>query len=868
MLIISNHLKSSQIISNHLKSSQIISNHLKSSQIISNHLKSSHLKRLSFFEIPIRPLLGVISTGIMFLLNVSLVFSQVNICNTPDLTPTEYGIYQQRAIEGQGFRSRNFSQTTQEVPVYFTVTRQSNGNNSTAPIADQAFINSMILNLNQNYVNAGLHFYQLGMINYIDNDVINGSSGIFGGASTSKYSSSSAALNFIIDNSATAFGTQPTDNPPNNYAILGKDRIIATPTLPTHEIGHVYGLLHTHGPTTIYNNPVGGPPSSQIDYPYGSFFPRELQIRPGDPNLSSKIFQTPNCDGDISPDKKGAGDLCCDTRPACANYQEFFPNYNSMNCPYSGTYLDYNNDPITPEVNNLMGYYNCPNSFTNCQLDRIAYYSSTQRKFDFNPNYAIDLNDFIEFEGTSNPLFSDKDMSRPIVVSVNWDFVGSNADFRSVTIGKTGQIQATLFQTQVKAEVKTFGNGSLISLPCDVPQPGCYINSDTYSYDDWIGANTSYEITSQDLVKISNHILWIKPLSSGYCMLAADANHGGTITNFDITELRRLLNGTYKALPAYTQPWRFVPEFIAADYATQFNTNPFNMTVNGSSLIGAPYTEPSYVYSNTGTNGKSGYDAVKIGNISCSLSQFEVDKLPRLTNIPSANLQSGRTYEMTIRASSGFSNITSFQLGFFIDYSKINITSIVSSDLTDINISESCGITRLADNEFRVVWYQENGNNGVTLTGNNKGLFKIRFTALENISDLSSVFRLSSDVLKSYFFTENGVGSKVDLVPVIQEGAQDHSDTNSEFKVSDNLQVSCIPNPFVHSFSLNIDSPKEEAQSVIISDFLGRICLTKRINVLRGKNTIILDDLGGVPSGALSIQVVGTTSKTIRVIKN
>ncbi|MFN7300130.1 MAG: hypothetical protein ACK5U7_01510, partial [Bacteroidota bacterium] len=77
-------------------------------------------------------------------------------------------------------------------------------------------------------------------------------------------------------------------------------------------------------------------------------------------------------------------------------------------------------------------------------------------------------------------------------------------------------------------------------------------------------------VNTWDLVLISRHILGLDPLSSPYKLIAADANKSGTVTTFDIVELRKLILGTYTALPN-NNSWRFV------DASQQFtnNDNPF-----------------------------------------------------------------------------------------------------------------------------------------------------------------------------------------------------------------------------------------------------------------------------------------------------
>ncbi|MCC7246518.1 MAG: T9SS type A sorting domain-containing protein [Saprospiraceae bacterium] len=65
-------------------------------------------------------------------------------------------------------------------------------------------------------------------------------------------------------------------------------------------------------------------------------------------------------------------------------------------------------------------------------------------------------------------------------------------------------------------------------------------------------------VTTYDLVLISKHILNIEPLNSPYKMIAADANRSGSVTTFDIVQLRKLLLGIYDTLPGNTS-WRFIP---------------------------------------------------------------------------------------------------------------------------------------------------------------------------------------------------------------------------------------------------------------------------------------------------------------------
>jgi hypothetical protein len=59
------------------------------------------------------------------------------------------------------------------------------------------------------------------------------------------------------------------------------------------------------------------------------------------------------------------------------------------------------------------------------------------------------------------------------------------------------------------------------------------------------------------MVNISQHILGIKPLTSLYQLVAADVNRSGSVTTFDIVEIRKLILGINDTFPLVPS-WRFV----------------------------------------------------------------------------------------------------------------------------------------------------------------------------------------------------------------------------------------------------------------------------------------------------------------------
>ncbi|MEM8909228.1 MAG: hypothetical protein AAGD05_15385, partial [Bacteroidota bacterium] len=80
-------------------------------------------------------------------------------------------------------------------------------------------------------------------------------------------------------------------------------------------------------------------------------------------------------------------------------------------------------------------------------------------------------------------------------------------------------------------------------------------------------------ISTYDLVLISKHLLGIELLDSPYKIIAADVNRSGTLTAFDLVELRKLILFINTTFPDNTS-WRFVE----ADYIFPDPTDPFATT--------------------------------------------------------------------------------------------------------------------------------------------------------------------------------------------------------------------------------------------------------------------------------------------------
>ncbi len=193
-------------------------------------------------------------------------------------------------------------------------------------------------------------------------------------------------------------------------------------------------------------------------------------------------------------------------------------------------------------------------------------------------------------------------------------------------------------------------------------------------------------LSTYDLLLISKHILGIEPLDNPYKMIAADANKSGSITTFDLVELRKLILNVYSELPNNTS-WRFVGE--------------------GFEFVG-----------------------IKIGDVDCTATLNGVPPPPpdypdAFLAMPDTLLLAGQVYEIPIyMAENGLWQGYQFALDF--DPQKLKAIGIV-----DNQWSQSSNWNLLDPGSLTTSWAQ--GNAPVAF-GLNTPIATIRFRALSNVS--------------------------------------------------------------------------------------------------------------------------------------
>ncbi|WP_452602767.1 Ig-like domain-containing protein [Pontimicrobium sp. MEBiC06410] len=179
-------------------------------------------------------------------------------------------------------------------------------------------------------------------------------------------------VNEINGNSGiNGYHTNFSNNITDDFVVIKNDRTSDEWATSEHEVGHYFGLIHTHGP-------------------------------------SNTILTYELVNGNVE-NRETTGDLVADTAPDPKLTRGFIVNNN---CEYTGDLLDRANDPFIlneQDVSNIMSYgyarpsgNDCRAIFTNGQMINVANYARNTRSYLDNSNCQSSGNSTISLSGNIN----------------------------------------------------------------------------------------------------------------------------------------------------------------------------------------------------------------------------------------------------------------------------------------------------------------------------------------------------------------------------------------------------------------------------------------------------------------------------------
>jgi hypothetical protein len=335
-------------------------------------------------------------------------------------------------------------------------------------------------------------------------------------------------------------------------------------------------------------------------------------------------------------------------------------------------------------------------------------------------------------------------------------------------------------------------------------------------------------VSTYDLVLISKHILGIEPLNSPYKMIAADANKNGSITTFDIVELRKLILGLYSELPNNTS-WRFVDKA----YTFPNPINPFAATF--------PETK-SVTNISTYMLGED-FVSIKVGDVNGSAipnglvhpedrsaGTLFFDATPHLTTKGNA-VKAGDIFSVHFNASEQMSGYQ-----FTMQLNGLQVVDVIPGENMT---AENFGIFP--------------GAITASFEGNARA-FDVRFRAVSN-GELSSMIVAGNKITKAEAYKDNG----------------DHYDVAFRFNQSNGTVVTGAgfelyqntPNPVAATTNISFNLPEASEATLTIVDADGRLVKMIKGSYAKGFNTVVLNR-ADLRTGVLFYQLDTPTDSAVK----
>ncbi|MFT4781339.1 MAG: PKD repeat protein [Psychroserpens sp.] len=334
-----------------------------------------------------------INSLLLYLTVILFSFSNVTAQNQPQCgtvaTAESEKYYQNTLPQVRQFEQEYYQKVLQRsstavssVPVKIHVLRTDEGTGGFT----EATINTIIADMNTFYDNAFLEFFLCDAINYIDSTEYYDFSTDEQDALTLTNNIPNVINIYFANSVSTAEGGGLCGYAyfPGGPEVILMDNTCALngSTMP-HEMGHFFGLSHTHGNTNG--------------------------------TLTTELVDGSNCDTD--------GDFICDT---AADPQLGFGNVTGS-CNYVGTDVDANGDDFTPNPLNIMSYSRktCRTEFSLQQYARIYGTYQTSRSAMVCPSFNVNIAaDFTRDCGSSMAVdFIDNSVG---ATSWEWDINGDD----------------------------------------------------------------------------------------------------------------------------------------------------------------------------------------------------------------------------------------------------------------------------------------------------------------------------------------------------------------------------------------------------------------------------------------------------------
>ncbi|RMG84972.1 MAG: HYR domain-containing protein [Bacteroidetes bacterium] len=390
-------------------------------------------------------------------------------------------------------------------------------------------------------------------------------------------------------------------------------------------------------------------------------------------------------------------------------------------------------------------------------------------------------------------------------------------------------IQANMGQCQVDddplvaGQIATEGEDLVSNVDININSPAGFnlsMNADG-SYSTQLPAGQDYTISplkddnplngvsTYDLVLISKHILGVSPLDSPYKLIAADVNHSGSVTTFDLVALRKVILFIETEFPNNTS-WRFVPK--AYDFPNP--NNPFETTfpeVINLNNFNADVLDADFV-------------AIKVGDVngSANFSDNSADNRNAAGTLvlraQDRTVNANETY--TVDFTAGDADLLGYQFTLDFDNEALELVDI----LPGLVSADNFGLNMLSEGVITTSWH----NASPARVQSDEVLFSLVFKAKldARLSDLMNI--------NSSYTTAEAYNSDSELLNVALKFNQTANE--NDFALYQNT-----PNPFSNTTQIGFNLPTAGKATLTISDVTGKVVEVIEGDFAKGYNQVTID---------------------------
>ncbi|HAD11028.1 MAG TPA: hypothetical protein DCF33_01185 [Saprospirales bacterium] len=330
-------------------------------------------------------------------------------------------------------------------------------------------------------------------------------------------------------------------------------------------------------------------------------------------------------------------------------------------------------------------------------------------------------------------------------------------------------------------------------------------------------------VTTYDLVLISQHILAMQALDSPYKIIAADANKSGSVTTFDIVEIRKLILGIYTELPD-NDSWRF----IDYDFVFPNPQNPFATAIPESISVANAFNNMM----------NEDFMGVKVGDVNNSAipnlaaQSEERNQGVVVFDLDNKTVIAGQTFEVSFQSAQ---ELAGFQF------------TLLHDGLELLDVTDAPQVNAQNFGKFE-------GKTTVSIDG--AQAFTLRFLANKS-GLLRDMIQVSGSITRAEAYTRKGERRNVAL------RFDGKTIAGLDFELYQNQ-----PNPFINKTTIGFFLPEASEATLSVLDETGRLVYQQKGQFPQGENTIVLDrsllNTSGVLYYKLETETASATRKMIQ----